>query len=243
MAPTSADSIYSRAKVGSLMASEYINNIKDKEVLSGCIEKVEPEVVFHLAAQPLVSESYNSPEETWHTNLIGTLNILEILRQRKSKTSMVCVTTDKCYRNVGSEQKPFSEDSPLGGHDPYSASKAAVELLVESHVNSFMTKTEISIATARAGNVIGGGDSADSRIVPDIIKAVRSGDKLKIRRPYSIRPWQHVLEPIYGYLLLGSHLSKTTISQFESYNFGPEPSSFARVEELVGMFSTFFLRG
>ena len=213
-------------------------DILDKATLKNKINEFSPECVFHLAAQPLVRESYINPLKTWETNLIGTLNLLEALKDLDNKCSLVIITTDKVYKNK-EWLYGYKENDELGGHDPYSASKACTEIMINSWRNSFcgtgILQTEnLSIATARAGNVIGGGDWAKDRIIPDFVKAVTNKEPILIRNPDSSRPWQHVLEPLRGYLMLAKRIhqdNKTTYNN--AYNFGPNISSNKTVLELV----------
>ena len=186
-------------------------------------EQAQPEIVFHLAAQPLVRRSYHDPLETWATNVMGTANILESCRRIASVRAIVIVTTDKVYAN---QEWPwgYRENDRLGGHDPYSASKAASELVAESYRKAFFnTEQSALLATARAGNVIGGGDWSKDRLIPDLVRAVSHSRPLKIRCPQSTRPWQHVLECLNGYLLLGQELLKGKRDYAEPWNFGPDP--------------------
>ena len=183
-------------------------NICDGDALNKVILNVEPDFVFHLAAQSLVSESYINPVETYKTNVLGTLNLLEALRNLKKKCTSVIITSDKCYDNV-EWLWGFRETDRLGGPDPYSASKAATELLIRSHLKSFFPKNgNIRIGIGRAGNVIGGGDWAMDRIVPDCVRAWSRGEKVLLRNPKATRPWQHVLEPLSGYMNLAIYLSQ-----------------------------------
>ena len=189
-----------------------IGDIRNKSSLDNIIKKSKPDIVFHLAAQPIVNIGYQKPLLTWETNLMGTLNLLQSLRETDKPCSVVVVTTDKVYKN-NEWLFGYRENDQLGGHDPYSASKAALELAVSSWRDSYFTDTKrkeakIKIATARAGNVIGGGDWAPNRIVPDVIKSLTSKKELVIRNPNSTRPWQHVLEPLWGYMLLAKALRK-----------------------------------
>lgn len=203
------------------MESE-IGDIRDKEHVQRFISAIKPEIVFHLAAQPLVLESYRNPLETFHTNAMGTANLLEACRNVESIRAIVVITTDKCYEN---NDKPhsFKEEDALGGHDPYSASKAAAEIIAASYNRSFFIPDgRIKMATARAGNVIGGGDWAEERLIPDLVRSV-DGAPAKIRHPNAIRPWQHVLEAISGYLILGQKLASGDVGGQNNcaFNFGP----------------------
>lgn len=199
----------------------YFLDINDIGALKQVIEKIAPEVVFHLAAQALVRKSYQSPMETWTTNIIGSANILEISRFLPSLKAVVMVTSDKCYAQDGSDQV-FNEQDKLGGNDPYSASKACAELVIASYRASYFQKnSRIRIASARAGNVIGGGDWSADRLIPDIVRSVLKGEKVQIRSPNAVRPWQHVLESLNGYLLLAEKMLESQIDVDTAWNFGP----------------------
>ena len=208
-----------------------IGDIRDFEFTSNVLTKSDPEIIFHLAAQPLVKKSYDYPLETWHTNVLGTANLLEISRKLKNLKSIIIITSDKCYENLETD-KVYKETDRLGGFDPYSASKAAVEILVNSFQKSFFNFKNISITTARAGNVIGGGDWSEDRLIPDLIKSVIKKEDLLIRYPKATRPWQHVLDCIYGYLKLSETILNKKIYS-GAYNFGPELSSNKNVEEIL----------
>ncbi len=197
----------------------------------------EPDYVFHLAAQPLVRMSYRRPLETWSTNLTGTAHLLEACRELAKRAAVVCITTDKCYRNR-EWLHAYREDDPLGGHDPYSASKAAAEMVVASYRDSFFSApgSPVLLASARAGNVLGGGDWAEDRLVPDCIRALQKGEPIRVRNPYSTRPWQHVLEPLGGYLVLAAALFREphdSPSLASAFNFGPGLASNRSVRDLV----------
>jgi len=205
------------------------------------IESIKPDYVFHLAAQPLVLQSYEDPYTTYMSNSVGTLNVLESLKRLNHDCSAVIITSDKCYENIGKKVN-YSENDRLGGVDPYSTSKASAELIFKGYCNAFFNTTEsnIQIASARAGNVIGGGDWALDRIVPDCMKSWAKKDNVILRNPAATRPWQHVLEPINGYLRLAAELTTNTKINCESFNFGPiEPESYT-VENLVSELSVYF---
>jgi len=196
-------------------------DIRDPGVLGKAMTQAQPSIVFHLAAQALVRESYEDPIGTFATNIMGTANVLEAARQVPSVRAVVVITTDKVYENNESG-RPFAESDPLGGHDPYSASKAGAEIVFSSYARSFFSASPVKLASARAGNVIGGGDWASNRLVPDGARAWGRGEKLIVRNPGSVRPWQHVLEPLSGYLRLGQLLlEKPEGVTGESFNFGP----------------------
>jgi CDP-glucose 4,6-dehydratase len=204
-------------------------DVRDLAPLTRAMKNASPEIVIHLAAQPIVRESYNKPAETYAVNVMGTVNLLEAVRQIPGIRAVVNVTTDKCYENRESIWG-YRENEHLGGYDPYSSSKACSELVTAAYRNSFFNTASQqdpasnaypSIATARAGNVIGGGDWGKDRLIPDCIRAITMGEKLRIRSPYAIRPWQHVLEPLAGYLMLAERLYTEGISFAEAWNFGP----------------------
>jgi len=213
--------------------SHHIFDIKDRDQLNLLIEKVAPDFIFHLAAQPLVKQSYVDPHETISTNVMGLNNLLDALRNLKKKCAAVLITSDKCYDNIEIE-RGYHEEDILGGKDPYSASKGAAELVFKGYYHSFFkNQSDIRIATARAGNVIGGGDWGNYRIIPDCIRAWNNDQNVKIRNPDSTRPWQHVLEPLSGYLQLGHCLWEDTNFNGESYNFGPREGENYSVIELI----------
>lgn len=212
-----------------------IGDVRDAGALSALVTELRPEIVLHLAAQPLVRRSYAEPRYTFETNIMGTVNVLEAVRGCEDTRVVVNVTTDKVYENPETGAA-FSEDGPLGGHDPYSASKAGSEIVTTSYRRAFFSGgAGPAIATARAGNVIGGGDWAADRLVPDCARALSAGDPVIVRNPDSVRPWQHVLEPLSGYLhLAASLLGDATLAG--AFNFGPDPSVTATVGDVVGRF-------
>jgi CDP-glucose 4,6-dehydratase len=208
-------------------------DIRDASWLAAAVSEARPEVVFHLAAQPLVRRSYRAPLDTWATNVIGTANLLEACRGVPDVKAIVAVTTDKVYRN---NEWPwgYRETDALGGHDPYSASKAATELVIDSYRKSFFTSAGSPlIASARAGNVIGGGDWSEDRLIPDIVRAAARGASVEIRSPHSTRPWQHVLECLSGYLMLGQNLLGQEKAFAEAWNFGPEAGDNRTVSQVL----------
>ena len=208
-------------------------DIRDFEKLKNVLKKYEPEMVFHLAAQALVLNSYVSPLETYSSNVMGTVNVLEAVRDIKSVKAAVMITTDKCYENKNAMYS-YRETDRLGGEDPYSASKAACELIINSYTKSFFQKGDsANIASARAGNVIGGGDWSENRIVPDCIRAFENYEPVSIRNPHSIRPWQHVLEPLGGYLKLGKCLLEYGKNYQGPWNFGPNNKNKVTVKKMV----------
>lgn len=214
----------------------HIDDIRDQDKLEKAILEFQPDFIFHLAAQPLVRESYRIPVETFEINTMGTTHILQTLQALQKKCTIIIVTTDKVYENL-EQHVHYAENSRLGGHDPYSASKACTELVVQSYRSSFFPETTYAghlkaIASARAGNVIGGGDYSADRIIPDLIRALTANEALELRNPDAIRPWQHVLEPLTGYLLLAAMLHED-ISYSGAYNFGPVPEDHLTVRELA----------
>lgn len=209
-----------------------LGDIRDAQAIVRSIKDFQPEVVLHLAAQPLVRESYRTPADTYATNVMGTINMLEAVRQCPSVQAVVVVTTDKCYENR-EWLWPYREQDTLGGFDPYSNSKACVELLCSSYRNSFLQESGVALATARAGNVIGGGDWSPERLVPDIFRAWQNNEEVTLRYPQATRPWQHALEPLMGYLLLAQGLVEDGEKHAGAWNFGPESGNVATVEKLV----------
>lgn len=216
-----------------LPVEEHHIDIRDLASLQRVFYQAEPEVVFHLAAQSLVRRSYQDPIETWSTNVIGTVNVIEACRQTQSVRSVVVVTSDKCYENREFFWG-YRETDALGGHDPYSASKAGAELVAASYRRAFFTAdTSPLLATARAGNVVGGGDWSEDRLIPDLVRAIDSGNSLNIRFPQAKRPWQHVLESLSGYLLLGQRLLEGRRDCAHAWNFGPEPEGNRTVAQVL----------
>ncbi len=216
-----------------LAVNEHLLDIRDHEAVKRTFLVTQPEIVFHLAAQPLVRRSYREPLETWATNVMGTANVLEACRQTPSLRAIVAITTDKCYEN---RERPrgYHENDRLGGHDPYSASKAGSELVAGSYRSAFFNTENVPLlATARAGNVIGGGDWSEDRLIPDLVRAMIQKQSLEIRSPLATRPWQHVLESLSGYLLLGQRLLQGDKSHAEAWNFGPEPEGNRTVSEVL----------
>ena len=224
------DSLYSLIPKLELKKSVYLN-INNAKKLDKEINKIDPHLVFHLAAQPLVRKSYKDPIETFQTNVMGTANTLDSSLKGKSISGIVAITTDKVYRN-SETLDGYREDDPLGGTDPYSASKSASEMVITAWQNISASKNGVPIVAARSGNVIGGGDRAEDRLIPDLIRSFRSGTKAQIRNPNSIRPWQHVLDPLSGYLIIGSKLLKNQATS-KSYNFGPSLNSKLTVAQMA----------
>jgi CDP-glucose 4,6-dehydratase len=222
---------------GDTLCDSVIADIRDKERLMSEVASFQPDFIFHLAAQPLVRLSYDIPSETFDVNALGSAYLLDAVRILDKKCSVVMITTDKVYHNNEWEY-PYRENDRLGGYDPYSASKACAELIIDSYRNSFFNSSKINdhqkgIAVARAGNVIGGGDWSKDRLIPDIVRSLRKNQPIIIRNPKSVRPWQHVMEPVIGYLILGIHLSYNPIKFSQAFNFGPKSDDTLSVEDLV----------
>ena len=234
--PPTDPSMFDEAKVAKGMRSE-IADIRDLEGVKVVLREHRPEIVFHMAAQSLVRKSYEDPVTTYATNVMGTVNVLESVRECDSVRAVVVITTDKCYENK-EWVWPYRETDRLGGYDPYSNSKACAELVVSAYRNSFFSHAQydrhrLAIATARAGNVIGGGDWAEDRLVPDIMRAFAAKQVLEIRNPNAVRPWQHVLEPLAGYLTLAERLCEAGVQYGDAWNFGPEHADAKSVEWIV----------
>jgi CDP-glucose 4,6-dehydratase len=222
---------------GDKLCESVIADLRDKKRLVSEIVAFQPDFIFHLAAQPLVRLSYEISAETFEVNVIGTANVLEGVKLLQKKCSVVLITTDKVYHNK-EWIYPYRENDRLGGYDPYSASKACTELLIDSYRNSFFNTKNYDnhlkgIAVARAGNVIGGGDWSKDRLIPDVVRSLMANKPAVIRNPNAVRPWQHVLEPIVGYLYLGMHLEKQPINFAQAYNFGPQPEDALSVEKML----------
>jgi CDP-glucose 4,6-dehydratase len=210
-----------------------IGDICEPETLRKCVAENDPEVVFHMAAQSLVLRGYRAPQRTWETNVMGTLNVLEALRTLTGTRAVIMVTTDKVYAN-DEQGRPYQETDKLGGHDPYSSSKAAMEIVVESWRKSFFVETGIRVATVRAGNVIGGGDWAENRVIPDVARALQAGAAIVVRNPDAVRPWQHVLEPLRGYMTLAERMYLDEDPALQGpFNFGPSEDGMRCVRDLV----------
>lgn len=234
--PPTEPSMFERCKIDGRINS-IIGDIRDHDNLNNAITKAQPEIIFHMAAQPLVRLSYEKPVETFETNMMGTVNLLEAVRRCPSVRGVVNVTTDKCYENKESFWG-YRETDRLGGYDPYSSSKACSELITDSYINSFFHPDQyrvhkVAIATARAGNVIGGGDFALDRLVPDCIRGLIENKTILVRNPHAIRPWQHVLEPLSGYLQLARSLGLEGSKYSGAWNFGPEEKNEKNVEYIV----------
>lgn len=240
LAPNTNPNLFSLAKIDQVCNSQFCD-IRDLSALNNAIKLAKPEIFFHLAAQPLVRISYQDPIDTLLTNVMGTANILETIRLSINTRVAVMITTDKVYRNH-ELPIPYREDDPLGGYDPYSASKAASEMIISSYRDSFLLKHGVAVASARAGNVIGGGDWSKDRLMPDAIRAWQQGVHLEIRRPDAIRPWQHVLEPLAGYLTLAQKLWEHP-HLAGAYNFGPEVDQAATVRSVIELARATFGKG
>lgn len=232
LAPNTNPSLFDLLGANRLLVRNELADIRDVARLQAVVRQTEPELIIHLAAQPLVRLGYVEPRVTWDTNVMGTVNLLEAARDCASVRAVVVVTTDKCYENNGWAWG-YREIDRLGGHDPYSASKAASELVIDSYRRSFFSRAGVLLASARGGNVIGGGDWSSDRLIPDAARAVAQGRSLQVRNPGSTRPWQHVLDCIDGYLTLARHLLDGETKCATAYNFGPEPSSNVTVAELL----------
>jgi CDP-glucose 4,6-dehydratase len=239
--PPTDPSHFVAAGIGPLLYKHHENDVRDAAALDRVVAEARPDVIFHLAAQPLVRESYHTPRETFDTNVLGTVNLLEAVRRLNRPCAVIVITSDKCYENR-EQVWGYRESDPMGGHDPYSASKGAAELVVASYRRSFFNPASLGehgvrLATARAGNVIGGGDWAPDRIVTDIARHLAEGWPVPVRNPGSIRPWQHVLEPLSGYLALATRMLGPDDPQWcDAWNFGPRPGDEATVVDLVDRF-------
>jgi CDP-glucose 4,6-dehydratase len=232
LAPDGSSDLFEALSLARRLSSHHEVDIRDSARVAEVVAAVQPQVIFHLAAQSLVRRSYREPLATWQVNVDGTLNVLEAARKLQRPMTIVVVTTDKVYKNREWEFA-YREEDELGGHDPYSASKAACEIAVASWRASFGSHEGVRVATARAGNVIGPGDQGEDRIVPDCYRAWRNGQAVQLRNPTSTRPWQHVLEPLSGYLALANHM-RSGQSPIDACNFGPGSAGDRSVESLVG---------
>lgn len=235
--PPTSPSLYDVASISELLASDERVDIRDPNAVSRAVRRIAPEIVIHMAAQSLVRTSYDFPIETYATNVMGTAHVLNALRDVDSVRVAVSVTTDKVYENF-ERTGGYREDEPLGGYDPYSSSKAGAELVTSALRRSFLAEHGIAVASARAGNVIGGGDWAADRLVPDTLKAFEHGRPVEIRNPGAVRPWQHVLEPLSGYLLLAERLLEDGQEFAEAWNFGPDDEDAVPVGDVVGRIAT-----
>jgi len=232
LAPDTTPSLFVDLGLDSRIASTY-GDIRERNVVENAFNDTQPEIVLHLAAQSLVRRSYREPLDSYATNVMGTANILDSIRRCPSVRSVVVITTDKVYENAESGT-PFSEQEALGGYDPYSSSKACAEIVTASYRRSFLNERGVAVASARAGNVIGGGDWSEDRLFPDIFRKLIFGRDLVIRNPDSIRPWQHVLDPLAGYLLLAERLVTDGDAFAEAWNFGPDENDARTVRDAIG---------
>lgn len=232
LAPDTTPNLFAVANVEDALAGHTIADIRDAQALNAAISAAKPEIVLHLAAQPLVRYSYEEPVETFSTNVMGTVNLFEAVRKVDSVKAVVNVTTDKCYENR-EWVWPYREEEAMGGHDPYSSSKACSEIVTAAYRRSFLAEQGVAVASARAGNVIGGGDWSVDRLVPDFLKAMDAKHPLLIRSPNAIRPWQHVLEPLSGYITLAENLYRQPGEYAEAWNFGPSDDDAQTVQWIV----------
>ena len=240
--PNTVPSMFDALRISEKVPTVF-GNILDRDLLEKTFNEFKPEIVFHLAAQPLVRLSYAEPVLTYETNVIGSLNVLEAARRCGSVKAFVNVTTDKCYENK-EVAKGYTEDCPMGGYDPYSSSKGCVEILSASYRRSFLQGEDgYAMATARAGNVIGGGDWALDRLIPDCIRAINKGEKIEIRNPVAVRPWQHVLEPLSGYMTLAQKLYEDGARYAQGYNFGPNEDSVLTVADVAKLVVAAYKKG
>jgi CDP-glucose 4,6-dehydratase len=241
--PCTTPSLFEVARIGSVI-EDIRGDIRDAATLEPALRDFAPEAVFHMAAQPLVRYSYEDPIGTYETNVIGTARVLDAVRRTPSVRAVVSVTTDKCYENIEDPHHSYIETDPLGGYDPYSSSKACAEIVSAAYRQSYFNPAKIAehhcaVATGRAGNVIGGGDWSTDRLIPDLVRGFLAGERVLIRRPHAIRPWQHVLEPLAGYIALGEHLLSADPARYATaFNFGPADEDAQTVgwivEKMVG---------
>ena len=232
LTPSTNPNFFDACNLRTRLVSSTIADIRDAESLTSAMQSTSPQIVLHLAAQPLVRYSYAQPVETYAVNVMGTVNLLEAVRNTPSVRALVNVTTDKCYENH-ERAEPYTETEAMGGHDPYSSSKACSELVTSAYRRSFLTPKGIQVATARAGNVIGGGDWAVDRLIPDFLRALDQQQPLVIRSPHATRPWQHVLEPVSGYMMLAEKLFTHGEKFAQAWNFGPRLEDSKSVQWIV----------
>ena len=243
LAPNTNPSMFMVLDIEHKIEKSIFGDILEEKTLERAISEFQPDIVFHLAAQPLVRLSYREPILTYKTNVIGTLNVLEMAKRCKSVKAFVNITTDKCYENK-EVNRGYKEDEPMGGYDMYSSSKGCVEIMSSSFRRSFLQEEgTYAMATARAGNVIGGGDWAEDRLIPDCVRYINADEKIEIRNPIAVRPWQHVLEPLSGYLLLGQKLLEGGKKYAEGFNFGPNEDSVLRVAEVAEKACKYYGKG
>jgi len=229
--PPTSTSLFNEAKIDTILDSQ-IADIRDQDILYESMTGFNPDILIHMAAQPLVRYSYDAPIETYEVNVIGTAKVLEVARSCPNLKAIVNITTDKCYEN-DDRSEGYKENDPMGGYDPYSSSKGCAELVASSYRRSFLQDQGIGIASVRAGNVIGGGDWADDRLIPDILRSFEKNKPVVIRNPKATRPWQHVLEPLSGYLLLAQNLYKDQKKYAEGWNFGPNEKDVQPVDWIL----------
>ena len=243
LAPNTTPSMFKELDIENKITKSIIGDILDEQTLKKSISDFQPDIVFHLAAQPLVRLSYHEPVMTYKTNVIGSLNVLEAARKCSSVKAFVNITTDKCYENK-EINRGYREDEPMGGYDMYSSSKGCVEIMSSSFRRSFLQdENAMAMATARAGNVIGGGDWALDRLIPDCIRYINEDKPIEIRNPIAVRPWQHVLEPLSGYLLLGQKLLEEGHKYAEGFNFGPNEDSVLKVADVAQKVTEYYQKG
>ena len=233
--PPTSPSLFDEAKIDSIIESQ-IGDIRDQDTLYESMTVFNPDILIHMAAQPLVRYSYDAPIETYEVNVIGTVKVLEVARSCPNLKAIVNITTDKCYENDERSQG-YKEDDPMGGYDPYSSSKGCAELVTSAYRRSFFQDLGIGLASVRAGNVIGGGDWADDRLIPDILKSFERNKTVMIRNPKAVRPWQHVLEPLSGYLILAQNLYINPGNFSEGWNFGPNEKDVKSVDWILDKIS------
>ena len=229
--PTDTPNLFEAARIADGITS-IVGDIRESRAMEAALRSASPEIVFHLAAQSLVRRSYREPVETYDTNVMGTVRLLDAARRLPTLRAVVVVTSDKCYENQGLD-RGYAENDPMGGHDPYSSSKGCAELVTSALRRSFFGGSTAAVASARAGNVIGGGDWAEDRLIPDIARAAAAGQPVLVRNPEAVRPWQFVLEPLRGYLMLGRALVDCGDAYAEAWNFGPHDADAVAVRELV----------
>lgn len=245
--PTSSKGNFSACHLDKKLYADVRGDVRDFEKLNSTIEHYQPEFIFHLAAQALVRTAYQFPRETYETNLMGSLNVLESVRRNTCVKNVIMITSDKCYENV-EQIWGYKETDRMGGYDPYSASKGCAELMISSYRNSYFHPEKYAehgrcIASVRAGNVIGGGDWSDNRLIPDCIRFIEAGKDIEIRNPIATRPWEHVLEPLSGYLRLGQKMMEDPIGYADSFNFGPHISANKTVFEVVSRLVDYYGQG
>ena len=230
--PEKEPSFFIKTNLAEKLKTNCLGDVRDIDQIKSFFSQAKPEIVFHLAAQPLVRKSYELPLDTFSTNVSGTINLLETVRHNSNVNAVINITTDKCYKNQ-EWTWPYRENDGIGGDDPYSASKSCSEIISHAYRQSFFQQQNVKIATARAGNVIGGGDWAEDRLIPDALRAIETNTPLKLRAPNSVRPWQHVLAPLDGYMRLAEALCSTSKDYEEAWNFGPDPTESVTVLSLI----------